>query len=368
MTTQYDTMTVSDLRTACRERGIGSGTLIAGASKATLVEALTSGRWPATAGPSPDAAQALASALALMMPKQGLDEDRVRAIVREEVPAPATVRIRVGDLPEVEVGRQHARFPLLLAGLAAGCNVLLVGPAGTGKTSAARHAAAALGLSFACLSVGPQTSKSDLLGFVDAGGTYRESLFVKAYRDGGVFLLDELDAGNASVLTVLNAALAGDVMATPAGMVERHPRFLAVAAANTYGHGASRQYVGRNQLDAATLDRFFVADWPIDEGLEAAMVGLPAPLTPFDLAYGGTMVPDQWLGRIRSIRGALEKQQVRAIVSPRAAVAGVRMLAAGVGRHWVEDGLIWRGMPSDARARVEGIIALPVPAKEGGAK
>jgi hypothetical protein len=364
----YNDMTVQDLRTACRERGIGSGTLIAGASKATLVEALTSGRWPQTAGPSPDAAQALAQALALMMPKPGMDEDRVRAIVREEVPAPATLRVSVGDLPEVEIGRQHCRFPLLLSGLAAGCNVLLVGPAGTGKTSAARHAAEALGLTFACLSVGPQTSKSDLLGFVDAGGTYRESLFVRAYREGGVFLLDELDAGNAGVLTVLNAALAGDVMATPAGMVSRSPRFLAVAAANTFGTGASRQYVGRNQLDAATLDRFLMVEWPIDEGLEAAMVGVPAPVTPFEIAYGGTLVPEQWLARIRTIRTALEKTQVRAIVSPRAAVAGVRMMAAGVGRHWVEEGLIWRGMPADARARVEGMVAMPVPAKEGGAK
>ena len=59
----YQNATVQELRTLCRERNIGSGTLIAGASKATLVEALTSGRWPQTAGPSPDAAAALMQAL-----------------------------------------------------------------------------------------------------------------------------------------------------------------------------------------------------------------------------------------------------------------------------------------------------------------
>ena len=122
------------------------------------------------------------------------DEDAVRRIVREEIPAPPTIRIQMPDRPEVEMARQHERFPLLLQTLAVGLNVLLVGPAGTGKTTAARKAAEALGLGFSCLSVGPQTSKSDLLGFVDAGGTYRESLFVQAYRDGGVFLLDEIDA------------------------------------------------------------------------------------------------------------------------------------------------------------------------------
>lgn len=345
-------MTVQDLRTEARRRNLAPGVQIAGASKATLVSALTSGTWPA--GPSADPAAALTAALAALMPSPGLDEDRVRAIVREEIPAPPTIRVQIPDRPEVEIGRQHERFPLLLQTLAVGLNVLLVGPAGTGKTTAARKAAEALGLSFSCLSVGPQTSKSDLLGFIDAGGTYRESLFVQAYRDGGVFLLDEIDAGNAGVLTVLNAALAGDVMATPAGMVQRSPRFLTVAGANTYGQGASRQYVGRNQLDAATLDRFAVLDWPVDEGLEAALVGLPAPAPVLDLARGGTMDAAGWLARVRTVRAAVEKQQVRAVVSPRATQAGVALLAAGVGRTWVEEMVLWRGMPAEARLRVEG--------------
>jgi hypothetical protein len=230
----------------------------------------------------------------------------------------------------------------------------LVGPAGTGKTTAARKAAEALGLGFSCLSVGPQTSKSDLLGFVDAGGTYRESLFVQAYRDGGVFLLDEIDAANAGVLTVLNAALAGDVMATPVGMVVRSPRFVCVAGANTYGQGASRQYVGRNQLDGASLDRFAVLDWPIDVGLERMMIGLPAPAPVLDLGRGGTMDLEAWHSRVVAVRASVEKQQVRAIVGPRSTHSGAALFAAGVGRFWVEEMVLWRGMPAEARQRVEG--------------
>lgn len=352
----YQNMTVQALRAEANQRNIGTGGQRAVASKAQLVQALTSGTWPA-GSPVSDPAAALSAALLAMMPAPGIDEDAVRRIVREEVPAPPTIRVVVPDRPEVEMSRQHERFPLLLQTLAVGLNVLLVGPAGTGKTTAARKAAEALGLTFSCLSVGPQTSKSDLLGFVDAGGTYRESLFVQAYRDGGVFLLDEIDAGNAGVLTVLNAALAGDVMATPVGMVARSPRFLTVAGANTYGQGASRQYVGRNQLDAATLDRFAVLDWPVDEGLEAAMVGLPAPAPALDVARGGLVDPAGWLARVRAVRASCEKQQVRAVVSPRATQAGVALLAAGVGRFWVEEMVLWRGMAADARARVEGGVA-----------
>lgn len=349
----YQNMTVQALRAEANQRNIGTGGQRAVASKAQLVQALTSGVWPAGAVVN-DPAAALSAALLAMMPTPGIDEDAVRRIVREEMPAPPTIRIEIPGRPEVEMSRQHERFPLLLQVLACGLNVLLVGPAGTGKTTAARKAAEALGLGFSCLSVGPQTSKSDLLGFVDAGGTYRESMFVSAYRDGGVFLLDEIDAGNAGVLTVLNAALAGDVMATPIGMVQRSPRFLTVAGANTYGQGASRQYVGRNQLDAATLDRFAVLDWPVDEGLEAAMVGLPAPAPVLDLGRGGLIDAAAWLGRVRSVRASVEKEQVRAVVSPRATQAGVALLAAGVGRFWVEEMVLWRGMPVDARTRVEG--------------
>ena len=346
-------MTVQALRAEANQRNIGTGGQRAVASKAALIQALTSGVWPAGV-PASDPAAALSAALLAMMPTPGIDEDAVRRIVREEIPAPPTIRIEIPGRPEVEMSRQHERFPLLLQTLAVGLNVLLVGPAGTGKTTAARKAAEALGLGFSCLSVGPQTSKSDLLGFVDAGGTYRESMFVSAYRDGGVFLLDEIDAGNAGVLTVLNAALAGDVMATPIGMVSRSPRFLTVAGANTYGQGASRQYVGRHQLDAATLDRFAVLDWPVDEGLEAAMVGLPAPALALDLGRGGLIDAAAWLGRVRSVRASVEKEQVRAVVSPRATQAGVALLAAGVGRYWTEEMVLWRGMPADARTRVEG--------------
>jgi cobaltochelatase CobS len=349
----YNAMTVQDLRTEARKRNLASGVMIAGASKAALTQALTSGTWPA-GSPATDPAAALTAALAALMPAPGLDEERVRQLIREEVPAPPTIRIKVSGAEPIEIARQHERFPLLLQTLAVGLNVLLVGPAGTGKTSAARAAAQALGLEFACLSVGPQTSKSDLLGFTDAGGTYRESLFVQAYRDGGVFLLDEMDAGNAGVLTVLNAALSGDVMPTPAGMVKRSDRFVCVAGANTYGQGASRQYVGRNQLDAATLDRFAVLDWPVDEGLEAAMVGLPAPASGLDVGWGGTLEPAAWLARVRAVRASVEREQIRAVVSPRATLAGVALLGAGVGRHWVEEMILWRGMPSDARQRVEG--------------
>jgi cobaltochelatase CobS len=106
-----------------------------------------------------------------------------------------------------------------------------------------------------------------------ATGEYSSTLFRKAYEHGGVFLVDEIDNGNPNILAALNAALSGTVCAFPDGMVKRHPDFRCIAAANTFGMGGSAQYVGRNKLDEATLDRFHRREVNYDTKLEAALFG-----------------------------------------------------------------------------------------------
>ena len=84
------------------------------------------------------------------------------------------------------------------------------------------------------------------------------SQFVKVYGGGGVFLFDEMDAADENLLIGVNAALANNNFANPATgeIIPQSPDFVAVAGMNTMGGGAGRDYVGRNRLDAATLDRF----------------------------------------------------------------------------------------------------------------
>lgn len=381
----YNDMTVAQLRTAVRERGItvppalGGSAAIAAATKDVLVQALTDGTWPnvpmapkapmqhATPAAVGDAAAQMAAALQAMLAQATpaaapMDEERVREIARVEAQRVAAgmgcprIEVKVGATDWKSLPRQHERFPLLLACVGARVNALLVGPAGTGKTQAAINAAEACGLPFYMLSVGPQTSKSDIIGYPDSNRNYFETMFVKAYRDGGVFLLDEIDAGNAGVLTILNAALSGSCMPTPIGMLSRHPDFIVIAAANTFGHGADRQYVGRNQLDAATLDRFATIEWPLDEGLEAAMVGVAAKGGPID-CQGPAVTPEQTLAVVRKFREAVAAENIRVVVSPRATQNIVRLNAAGLSAPWCAELVLWRGMPADARKRVEGRLA-----------
>lgn len=116
-------------------------------------------------------------------------------------------------------GLRHKALDNLIVMASQKIPVMLVGMAGTGKTHAATQVAEALGLNHYTMSVGVQTSKSDIIGYMHASGGYVPTLFRKAYEEGGVFLMDEIDAGNANVLIQVNAALSNGFCAFPDKMV-----------------------------------------------------------------------------------------------------------------------------------------------------
>ena len=139
-----------------------------------------------------------------------------------------------------------------------------------------KQVAEALGLNFYFTNAVTQEYK--LTGFTDAMGNYQPTQFYKAFTEGGVFMLDEIDASIPEVLVILNAAIANRYFDFPApiGYVEAHPDFRVVAAGNTIGHGANLEYVGRNQLDGASLDRFAMVTVDYSKAIEDAVsVGDP---------------------------------------------------------------------------------------------
>lgn len=245
-------------------------------------------------------------------------QDQVNAALIKLAESVRVVEIKTPRATKKLAGVQHNQFENLLKVVNAGQPVLMVGPAGTGKTHGAELVAEALDLKFHSISVGSQTSKSDLQGYMDGGGTYRGTQFREAYEKGGIFLLDEADAGNSNVLILLNAALSNGYMAFPDGMIHVHKDFRMIATANTYGHGANRQYVGRNQLDAATLDRFVVINWDIDDTVEENMAG-------------NGKDAKRWLAVVRAVRKrAIEELDMRVVISPRATLRGALLLNIGM--------------------------------------
>jgi MoxR-like ATPase len=205
--------------------------------------------------------------------QQAVNPDDVQAIVDarvNELIAANTKTIEVKNIDTgnvTKLGRQHFRFERVLKLLKLG-NLYLYGNAGTGKSHMAEMAANAFGLPFYCEGVGPQSSQAAFKGYQDVNGNYVTTQFRQAWETGGVFCLDEVDAGNPAILLSLNMARSKKLFAFPDGLIPCHPDFYLVTTANTFGTGATREFVGRNQLDAAFLDGFFNIEIPYDEELE----------------------------------------------------------------------------------------------------
>lgn len=289
----------------------------------------------------------------------GISEARVLELIQQNAGRPATVNLdlRSNGFEIKGEAMMHHKFPLLAAAVAAGVNVMLVGPAGSGKTTAAAKCAEALGLAF--YGTGAINSEYKLTGFIDAQGRIVNTAFRTAFEKGGLFLFDEIDASLPSALLAFNAALANDWMDFPDGCVKRHPDFRVVAGANTFGSGADRQYVGRNQLDAASLDRYAFIDWPYDEALEAGLMGAPAPKNapaPRSIApLGGDEAQGlaiRFMERVQKVRSAVDTLKVRHVVSPRATLHGAKLLAAGWKWNEVEDAVIWKGIDAETKTKL----------------
>lgn len=144
-------------------------------------------------------------------------------------------------------------------------NILLIGPAGCGKTYLGKLIASSLNLPFGSLSCTSGMSEAHLLGrgipnLQTGKNIFQMTPFIELYENGGVFLMDELDAADPNLLLAINSAIANDYCNVPNRVSDpvatRHKNFVMIATANTFGRGSTRLYAGRNQLDEATLDRF----------------------------------------------------------------------------------------------------------------
>ena len=227
------------------------------------------------------------------------------------------ITISGSKLPPVE-GASHEMTTEVLRYISARVPLLLVGHAGSGKTHIAIQCSKILGLDYYSMSVNEQTSKSDFLGYNDAKGKLVVTNFRKAYEEGGVFIIDEIDAGNPNILTVVNSALSNDSCPFPDGMITRHKDFVCVCTANTFGEGESLQYIGRNILDAATRDRFATLFIDYSDGLESILVPTFKKL-------------------LHELRGHFQSNNINHVVSTRAGLRLETMLQVQDGHIGVSD-------------------------------
>ena len=166
-------------------------------------------------------------------------------------------------------GTVHECFDKVLNLVNMDIPVFLSGAAGTGKNVICKQVAEAMNLDFYFTNA--VTQEYQLKGFIDANGVYHETQFYKAFVNGGLFFLDEMDGSIPETLIILNAAIANRYFDFPTGKVEANPNFRVIAAGNTVGTGADIEYTGRFQLDASSLDRFALVHVGYSPAIEKAV-------------------------------------------------------------------------------------------------
>lgn len=240
------------------------------------------------------------------------------------------IEIKVGDSEPVKMDEVvPEEFEKIVQLAAQRVNIMLVGPAGCGKTHIAGQVAKALDIDYSSQSCSAGMSESQLTGWLlptgDSGKfNYVSSEFVRIYENGGVFLFDEIDAADPNVLIFVNQALANGGFSLPQRFenpkVVKHKDFVAIAAANTFGGGANAMYTARNALDAATLDRFKIGMVPMDYSkiVEEKLVDAEV------LKFG------------RSVRKVIEVHKMRKLFSTRVMLDATKMKASG----WTLDNII----------------------------
>lgn len=264
--------------------------------------------------------------------------EKIKKLETQIKALPANVNVGTLENPDYKV--VHKDFNKILNVLQSAKriekNIMLVGPCGSGKTSLCKQIAEALKLNYYPMSVGLQTTKSDLMGFINAKGDYVTSPVREAFEKGGILLLDEFDSAHAGVVTILNSVLANDIVGFPDKTVNKNKDFICLVACNTYGNGGSFEYIGRNKLDAATLDRFIT----------------------FDVGYDGKMEKNLvknnfWLDCINKMRKNIEKFKLKVIISPRASMHGADLLDTGMFNIFeVLDMCIFKGLNEDVKIKL----------------
>lgn len=255
--------------------------------------------------------------------------DNIKKKAQDEIAEAAkkfiTIKVKVGSKAAKKIdGIIPESFEKMLQLAQERVNILQVGPAGCGKTHNASLLADALDLPYASQSCSAGVSESVFSGWLlptgkDGRFNHVASEFINIYENGGVFLFDEIDASDPNVLVFINQALANGEFYLPQRFgktkVVKHPDFVAIAAANTFGTGADALYHARNALDAATLDRFKMGTVVVDysKTVEEQLIN------PDVLAWG------------RIIRQKIRQHKLRKVMSTRVMLDATKMVN---GQDW----------------------------------
>ncbi|WP_305845240.1 AAA family ATPase [Photobacterium leiognathi] len=144
----------------------------------------------------------------------------------------------------------------------------MVGLHGTGKTSFVEQVAARLGRQV-WSDTGSQTTEFiDLFGYScptkNGEIKFVEGGLLKAMKEGGIYIINEVDAMSPSELIKLNELTAHKPIYVPQleSWVHPKPNFRIVCTSNTNGTGDDTRYIGTQAMNTAFKDRWMMVNVP----------------------------------------------------------------------------------------------------------
>jgi MoxR-like ATPase len=302
--------------------------------------------------------------LGTFKPETAVDVETVRQIVREALDASPVTRIVLTrqDGSEVTIPEgEHYNFARLLRLYNAGIRAVYIwGPAGTGKTTAATRAAAALGLNWEMEGLDGSSPRSALFGYRTPEGEPVLTPFLRTFTDPkGGLVIDELDGSPGTLQVNLNSALANGHVGTAWGKVERGEGFGLWGTGNGPGR-PTPAHPERKNMAGAFKDRLYFMYWPLDKNIERRACGRSLVKVPARKGSVRDVSPEAWGRWIEEIRDWTEKNCPAQIhVSTRAVIEGLKALAAGETPEEVADGLIFKG--ADDSMVAKALAACPLP-------
>jgi len=230
------------------------------------------------------------------------------------------------------VGREH-ELELVLSAVAAGRDLVLEGPPGTGKTTLLRAIAQEWGIPLFYVEGNADLTPAKLVGHHNPARVLKEDYtqdnfvpgpLLEAMQQGGFLYLEEFNRAPDDTLNTLLAALAERRIAVPrVGEVVARPTFRLIASMNPYDN------VGTTRLSTSITDR--LCRLAVDYQDEAAEIGIVDLRTELGGLLGGALVRDAvWVNRATrrhpdlrqgaSVRGAID---VVLVANQLAAIRGV---------------------------------------------
>jgi cobaltochelatase CobS len=288
------------------------------------------------------------------------------------IPGEVRPRRRVNGLPYPEANPhfvfQPQRLMKLLrffAGQAARNNMLLIGPAGAGKTAVIEQVAARLGWPVWAVSCSGRVRASHWFGTFalrDGATVWQDGPLALALRHGGVFLADEITRLDPAEQMALVRVLDGGEVAIPetGEVIRPHKLFRFVGTGNSGGFGdETGAYVGERVSSFAFLDRFLKMEVGyLSEDDERSLLARVVPDLPAEIRDALVRLAKT----IRESSQAAGKGELRVNISTRALVAVAREALAyqtmGIPNPLLEalNDVILVGTPTEDREAVQTIL------------